>query len=72
MTFLLKRGAPKRVAHIAIHDRLTGEPTGEALCGIERQWPCDTSSNVPWGRRVCKNCRAVAGGFRRTPIKETP
>lgn len=56
-TFLMKRGqrALKRQAraHLAQYNKY-GEIVG-AWC-----WRSgfDMSSNVPWGRRVCKDCRA--------------
>lgn len=52
-TFLLKRGRhrKKAVAHIAKYDAF-GEISG-SWCGSTL---FDVSSNVPWGRRQCRNC----------------
>jgi hypothetical protein len=61
MTYLLKRGkgSRKRVAHLAVHDRLTGAAMLVAVCGEDRvAW--DMTSNVPWGRPLCKRCRRSA------------
>lgn len=58
MTYLLKRGkgALRRKVHITLHDPITGEPTMEPACGDHRL-DFDTTSNVPWGRPLCKRCR---------------
>ena len=53
MTYLLKRGS--RVAHIALHDPKTGAVTGAPLCRTKIAF--DLSSNVAFGRPVCKLCR---------------
>ena len=59
MAYLLKRGrnARRRVAHWSTHDRLTGAPTMRPLCGRD-DLRFDLTSNVPWGRPLCKRCAA--------------
>jgi hypothetical protein len=54
-TFLIRRGKRavnrKARAHLARYDQ-RGQVVG-AMCGVGY----DISSNVPWGLKVCANCR---------------
>ena len=52
------KGVDRRAMHI-MRFTVTGQHTGEALCGID--YPFTASINAPWGlgRPVCKNCRAI-------------
>lgn len=60
MRFLYQRGtgARRRVMHLTGYDPRTGEPTMHAICGAHRAF--DTTSNVPFGRPICKRCEEVA------------
>lgn len=60
MRYLYERGAgaKRRVMHLTEYDPRTGEPTMQALCGAQR--PFNTTSNVPWGRPLCKRCEKAA------------
>lgn len=62
MTYLLKRGkgGRRRKAHLCAFDRF-GSPTMRPICG-RVGLDFDTTSNVPWGRPLCKRCRSAAGG----------
>lgn len=64
MRYLYKRGrgALRRVVHLCRCDEL-GEPTMEPICGRGGGLLFDTTCNVPWGRRLCKRCRAKVGGL---------
>lgn len=53
MEYLFERGNPRRVMHIE-RKTITGEHTLKALCRIKL--PFNTTSNVPLGQRICKNC----------------
>ena len=61
MTYLMRRGkgALRRVVHLTEHDRLTGQPTMEPLCGRTNGVEFNMTSNVPWGQPLCKRCRAI-------------
>ena len=65
MSYLLKRGkgALRRVVHLTGFDPRTGESTMIPLCG-SRRLQYDTTSNVPWGLKVCKRCRSGEQGKR--------
>jgi hypothetical protein len=65
MTFLLKRGkgALRRVVHLTTFDHLTGELSMRPLCG-RSPLRFDMTSNVPWGRPLCKRCRKIAEEHR--------
>lgn len=52
------RGALRRVMHLTLIDPWTGRPTMMPVCGINQQF--DTTTNVPWGRPICKRCARIA------------
>jgi hypothetical protein len=60
MVYALLRSPRARVAHLADGDF---QP---ALCGR----PVNLTSNVPWGRRTCRDCMRIANTteVRRVPI----
>lgn len=57
MRYLYKRGkgARRRVLHLCGYDNRTGLPSMRPICGRVRL-PFDTTSNVPFGHRVCRYC----------------
>jgi hypothetical protein len=60
--YIFERGRSKRrVMHLCGYDRMTGEPTLQPLCGMDRV-RFDTSINLPMGKRVCKACRRALSG----------
>ena len=58
MRYLYRRGkdARRRVMHLCGYNPWTGKPTMAALCGRDGRF--DTTSNVPFGLRTCKDCIA--------------
>jgi hypothetical protein len=59
MRYLMKRGkgALRRTVHLTPSDPF-GNPTMEPLCG-RHTVDFNMTSNVPWGRPLCKRCRAL-------------
>lgn len=57
MSYLYKRGrgASRRVMHLCLHDPRDGQPLMIPMC-CTRLIGFNTTSNVPWGRPVCKRC----------------
>jgi hypothetical protein len=63
--YLRGKGSKRRVMHLTTFYFTTGAPTFQPLCG-RVSLPFNTTSNVPWGRPVCKRCIAAD-----TPTEET-
>lgn len=69
MTFLMRRGkgALRRVVHVTTHDPHTGKPTMRPVCGRDNGVVFNMTSNVPWGRPVCKRCWKALSEHPPTP-----
>ncbi len=61
MRYLYNRGpgARRRVMHLTPYSPITGEPTMLPACN-DKRLRFDTTSNFPFGQRVCKRCAAAA------------